>query len=264
MSFAKSHDGTHIAYTITGAGPAVVLVDGAMCYRAFGPMPALSALLAADFTVVTYDRRGRGESGDQQPFAVQREVEDLAAVIEAAGGSAFVYGVSSGAALALEAALQVPSMIRKLALYEPPYNADPADLPAWREYVTELERALTDQRFGDAPALFMTFVGMPPEQLAGMRQSPIWPVFESIAPTLAYDAAVLGREGRAAPLDRVKNIAMPTLVMNGDASYPFMHETAAALAQHIPNARHRVLTGQTHDLSAEVAASILKEFFHES
>lgn len=261
MSFATSHDGTHIAYTTVGAGPVVVLVDGAMCYRAFGPMTPLSALLAADFTVVTYDRRGRGESGDRQPFAVQREVEDIAAVINAVGGSAFVYGVSSGAALALEAALQLPSMIQKLALYEPPYNADPAEFPAWRAYVTELEQAITEQRFSDAPALFMTFVGMPPEQLAGMRQSPIWPAFESIAPTLAYDAAVLGRENRAAPLDRVKDIAMPTLVMNGDSSYPFMHETAAALAQHIPHARHRVLAGQTHDLPAEVAAPILKEFF---
>ncbi|MCU0464002.1 MAG: alpha/beta hydrolase [Anaerolineae bacterium] len=261
MSFATSHDGTQIAYTTVGAGPVVVLVDGAMCYRAFGPMPALSALLATDFTVVTYDRRGRGESGDQQPFAVQREVEDLAAVIEAVGGSAFVYAVSSGAALALEAALQIPSMIRKLALYEAPYNADPADLPAWREYVSQLELAIADQRFGDAPALFMAFVGTPPEQLAGMRQSPMWPLFEAIAPTLAYDAAVLGREGRAAPLERVKDITMPTLVMNGDSSYPFMHETGVALAQHIPNAHHRVLAGQTHDLSADVAAPILKEFF---
>lgn len=261
MSFVVSKDGTRIAYTTVGQGPAVLLVDGAMCHHAFGPMPALAALLADDYSVVTYDRRGRGESNDTLPYAVEREVEDIEALLDTAGGSAFVYGISSGAALALEAALRLPEKIRRLALYEPPYNPDPADRPVWSAYVHELGSALAENRRGDAPALFMSLVGMPEEQLAGMRQSPVWAAFEAIAPTLAYDAAVLGHNERTAPLARAEKVTVSSLIMNGGASYPFMHDTAQALARHIPGAEHRVLDGQTHDLSPDIAATVLKEFF---
>jgi pimeloyl-ACP methyl ester carboxylesterase len=127
--------------------------------------------------------------------------------------------------------------------------------------VQQLGAALAENRRGDAPALFMSLVGMPPEQLAGMRQSPIWPAFEAIAPTLAYDAAVLGQDERSAPLARAGQVTMPALVMNGGASFPFMRETAQALASHMPNATYRELEGQTHELSAQVAADVLKEFF---
>lgn len=256
MSKVTSKDGTTIAYDKLGEGPALILVDGAMCHRNFGPMPALAPLLAEHFTVFTYDRRGRGESGDSQSYAVEREVEDMAALIEAAGGSACVYGISSGAALALEAAISVLN-ITKLALYEPPYNDSAAQ--QYQAYVTELNDLLAQDRRGDAVALFMRFVGMPEEALAGMRQAPMWPGLEAVAHTLAYDGAVL--EDGHVPVQRAAVVTIPTLVMAGSDTIPFMHETAKTLEAAIPDAQYRILQDQTHEVAAEVIAPELIEFF---
>ncbi len=259
MQKVNSKDGTTIAYNQAGSGPAVILVDGALCYRAFGPMGALAPLLAPHFTVINYDRRGRGDSSDTLPYAIERELEDLEALINVAGGSACVYGVSSGAALALEAAASgLP--IRKLALYEPPYTSDPAAQQAFEDYITQLRALLADEQYGNAVAHFMGYVGMPAEQIEGMRQTPIWPQAEAIAPTLAYDGAVLG-EGAAVPTARAAEVPVPTLAMAGGASFPFMHQTAQALQQAIPQAQYRVLEGQTHDAAAEAVAPVLIEFF---
>jgi pimeloyl-ACP methyl ester carboxylesterase len=260
MKNVQSKDGTAIAYDQTGEGPAVILVDGALCYRAFGPMEGLSALLKPHFTVYRYDRRGRGDSSDTQPYAVEREIEDLEVLIKEAGGSAFVYGISSGAALALEAAPKLGDRIKKLALYEPPYNSDDTARRASREYTRQLRELLATNRRGDAVALFMKLVGMPADQLEGMRLAPMWPMLEAVAPTLAYDDAVLGEDG-SVPTGRAASVAVPTLVMNGGASYAFMHDTAEALAKAIPNAKHRTLEGQTHEVAAEVIAPALVEFF---
>src|SRR5262249_30072014 len=155
MTTVTSNDGTPIAYNRQGAGPAVILVDGALCYRGFGPMAHLAELLAPHFTVYTYDRRGRGESGNNQPYALEREVEDIAALIAAAGGSAGVYGISSGGCLALEAASRLGGQIQKLAIYEAPYNAEEAARLQWHEYRQGLERALAAGRRGEAVELFM-------------------------------------------------------------------------------------------------------------
>src|SRR5512140_3099462 len=138
MKKLTSSDGTQIAYDVQGAGPAVILVDGALCYRSFGPMQRLSELLAPRFTVYTYDRRGRGDSSDTKPYALEREIEDIEALIKEAGGSAYVFGTSSGGALALEAALQLGKKIKKLAMWEPPYNSDKAARQEWKEYRQEL------------------------------------------------------------------------------------------------------------------------------
>jgi pimeloyl-ACP methyl ester carboxylesterase len=259
MEKIKSKDGTEIAYGKRGGGPAVILVDGALCYRSFGPMPQLAELLSPQFTVYNYDRRGRGDSGDTQPYAVAREVEDIEALIQEAGGTAFVFGTSSGGALALEAALQLGDKIKKLAVYEPPYNSDEAVRQPWKEYRKELAELLAAGRRGDAASLFMRSVGTPNEQIDGMRQAPVWAVFESVAPTLAYDAAVLG-EDRSVPAERATKIRVPTLVMNGTI-IPFMLPTAQALAKSIPNAQHRTLEGQSHDVNLEVIAPVLVEFF---
>jgi pimeloyl-ACP methyl ester carboxylesterase len=259
MTQLRSADRTSIAFETMGQGPAVILVDGALCSRNFGPMRGLAALLAARFTVYLYDRRGRGESGDTQPFAVEREVEDHAALIERAGGAAYVYGISSGAALVLHAASALGPAVRKLAMYEPPYDDNPATRQVAMDYTRQLTAALADGRRGDAVALFMGLVGAPPEQVAGMRQSPIWPAFEAVAPTLAYDEAVLG--GRVVPLVKAASIAIPALIMNGDAGEPFMRDTAAALARVMPRAEHRILAGQRHDVAAEALAPVLREFF---
>lgn len=263
MNTVTSKDGTQIAYETKGSGPAVILVDGALCYRSFGPMPHLAKLLAPRFTVYTYDRRGRGESSNSKPYAVDREVEDLEALIQAAGGSAFVYGISSGACLALEAAIKLGDKIRKLAMYEPPYNSDKAALQAWKEYWKKLVELLADGRCGDAAALFMGFVGTPAEYVDGMRQAPVWPMFEAVAPTLVYDAAAIG-EDRSAPVNRAAKVTVPALVIDGGANLafmPFMHATATMLAKAIPHAQQRTLEGQTHDVNLEILAPVLAEFF---
>jgi pimeloyl-ACP methyl ester carboxylesterase len=243
MPQATSPDGTPIAYERTGDGPALVLVDGALCHRAAGPMRPLAALLRDRFTVHTYDRRGRGESGDTPPYAVDREIEDLRAVL-AEAGEAYVYGISSGAALALAAA--GPGMI-KLALYEPPFlTADP-------EYTARLTDLLAAGRRGDAVALFMTHVGVPEQAVAGIRTQPGWATLEAVAPTLAYDDAVLG-DGRAPETSG----GVPALVLSGGASPPALQQAAKAT---LPAEPHRTLDGQTHDVAPDALAPVLAEFF---
>ncbi len=261
MSKVTSKDGTQIAYDKKGRGPAVILVDGALCFRSFGPMSKLSELLSPNFTVYSYDRRGRGESSDMQPYAVTREIEDIEALIHEAGESAFVFGTSSGACLALEAAGKLGDKIRKLAMYEAPYNSEKTVSQAWKEYRKELAQLLDKNCPGDAVALFMKSVGTPDEQVEGMRHSPVWPMFEAVGPTLAYDAAVLGAD-RSVPIKRAATVTVPALVMNGTA-IPFMLDTAKALARAIPHAQHRTLEGQTHDVNLEVLAPVLVEFFAE-
>src|SRR5512143_3755398 len=145
-SKVTSKDGTKIAYETQGQGPALILVDGALCYRGFGPMPGLAQLLMPYFTVYTYDRRGRGESGNTAPYALDREIEDIDALIREAGGKAYVYGISSGACLALEAALKLGKEVAKLAMYEPPYNSEPAAGQRWKEYRANLDRAIGEGR----------------------------------------------------------------------------------------------------------------------
>jgi pimeloyl-ACP methyl ester carboxylesterase len=169
MSTVISKDGTEIAYTKQGSGPAVILVEGALGYRSFGVMPQLAERLAPRFTAFTYDRRGRGESGNSTPFAVAREVEDIAALNWQAGGESFIFGISSGACLALEAAIRLGDKIKKLAMYEPPYDSAEATRPAWQEYRQRLDQLLGAGRRGDAVALFMQFVGVPADQVDGMR-----------------------------------------------------------------------------------------------
>ncbi len=261
MKKVTSKDGTGVAYDKRGEGPAVILVDGALCYRSFGPMPQLAELLALHFTVYNYDRRGRGDSGDTRPYALEREVEDIEALIKEVGGSAFVFGTSSGAALALEAAIQLGDKIKKLAMYEPPYNSEKAARQAWTEYRQQLAKLLAADHRGDAVALFMKLVGTPADQIEGMRHAPMWSMFESVAPTLAYDTAALGEDG-SVPIKRAANVTVPALVMNGSA-IPFMLDTAKALAKAIPHAQHRTLEGQTHDVNLEVLAPVLVEFFKE-
>jgi pimeloyl-ACP methyl ester carboxylesterase len=254
-----SNDGTPIAFDQSGKGPAVILVDGALCHRAFGPMGPLAALLAPHFTVINYDRRGRGESGDTKPYALERETEDMEALIDEADGSALVFGMSSGGCLALEAAIRLGNIIKKLAMYEPPYDSAPADRPAWKEYRTQLKKLLAADRRGDAVALFMKFVGTPADQIDGMRHAPVWPQFEAVAPTLAYDAAAMG-EDRSVPIERAADVTVPALVMNG-TTIPFMLDTAKALAKAIPHAQHRTLEGQSHDVDWKVLAPVLVEYF---
>jgi pimeloyl-ACP methyl ester carboxylesterase len=256
VEFATSKDGTRIGYDRSGEGPAVILVSGGSVDR-FSNAP-VGDLLAGRFTVFNYDRRGRGPSGDTPPYAVQREVEDLEAVIGASGGSAFVYGTSSGAALALEAAA-AGAVITKLALWEPPYIIDPAMRPP-SDTAETFERLVSEDRRGDAVEFFMAkVVGMPTEFVAQARSQPWWAATEALAHTLAYDATVMG--DYSVPVDRAKLVAEPTLVLVGGASFPFMQETAEALAKALPNGEIGTLEGQTHDVAPQMIAPALEEFF---
>lgn len=259
MSTVISGDGTSIAFERSGQGPALILVAGALITRA--GWASLAARLASHFSVFAYDRRGRGESGDSTAYAVEREVEDIEALINEAGGQAYLFGHSSGAALALEAALLLGERVSKLALYEAPYDDAPEARRAWGVYIQRLSEALAAGRRGDALALFMRYLGMPAEQLTAMRQSPAWSPLEAIAPTLAYDhRAILGPDP-AVPVARAAQVQVPALVMNGSVSYPFMHETARTLSTAMPHAQHTVLAGQNHDPAVDVLAPVLQAFF---
>ena len=211
MRHVRSKDGTTIAFDQLGDGPPVILVCGGSVDRSSNA--PLAALLAEHFTVFNYDRRGRGDSGDTPPYAVEREVEDLDAVITAAGGRACVYGTSSGGALALEAARTLPTKITKLALWEPPFSPDGYPRPPANtaRIYTELVAA---GRRGDAVEFFMAqVVGLPPEFVAQARNAPWWPAQEALAHTLAYDATIMG--DYALPTERVAAVTTPTLVLAG-------------------------------------------------
>jgi pimeloyl-ACP methyl ester carboxylesterase len=262
MKTVTSKDGTTIAFDQWGEGPVVILVDGALQYRAFDQgMVELANLLSEHFTVIHYDRRGRGDSTDTQPYALEREIEDIEALIDGAGGSASLYGISSGAALAMEAALRLPGKARKLAMYEVPFNDDDSAKQAWREYITRLRKLLAEDRRDEAVGLFMMLVGASPEDIEGIKQTPMWPLWESIGPTLAYDHIAALGEDASVPIERAARVSVPTLVLNGSASFPFMDVTASKLANAIPNAQRRTLEGQTHEVAAEPLAPVLIEFF---
>lgn len=268
MPTVISPDGTSIAYDQVGAGPAVILVDGALCFRAFGPMGVLSTLLAQYCAVVTYDRRGRGESGDTAPYAVDREVEDIGALIDAAGGAAGMYGISSGAFLVLEAARRLPGKITRVALYEPPASLDTAAIRRFLDYRTQLDALLAGGRRGDAVALFMRLVGAgladdassaPQDAGSRLRETPIWPIFEAVAPTLAYDAATMGNS--AVPVEKAAAVTIPVLALAGGASPAWMQQAARAIAEAAPSGRFALLEGQTHEVAVEALAPVLIDFF---
>ena len=260
MKTVSSADGTSIAYDQQGQGPALILVDGALTVHSSGSGSELARLLAPHFTVYGFDRRGRGESGDTLPYAVDREIDDIEALIDRAGGSAFLYGHSSGGPLAMRAALRLGRAVSKIALYEAPYNNDPGAQEPWRQYLGQLTTALAEGRRGDAVALFMRFVGMPAEQVHGLRRTPFWPALEAVAPTLAYDHAAIMGPSLSVPTELAVRVSVPALVMAGDAGLPFMPGTARVLSQVIPQGQLRMLEGQTHQVKPGVLAPVLAEF----
>jgi pimeloyl-ACP methyl ester carboxylesterase len=215
-------------------------------------------LRSPNFTVFNFDRRGRGDSGDTPPYAVEREIEDIGAVLEEAGGSANLYGSSGGAALALDAAAGgLP--VRKLALWEPPYILDETRRPPI-DHVEQLEKMIAEGRRGDAAAYFMhEVVRAPAEFVAEARTQPWWAAQEALAHTLAYDARILG--DYSLPTGRAESVYVPTLVLAGGADMPWMRDTAQALANALPQGQTRMLEGQGHNVDAAALAPALKEFF---
>jgi pimeloyl-ACP methyl ester carboxylesterase len=256
-----SRDGTQIAYDKRGTGPAIILVNGALSDRSSSA--ELADLLAPHFTVYSYDRRGRGDSTDTKPHSVEREIEDMETLIDSAGGSAYVFGKSSGASLALQAAAALGDKVNKLAVYEPPYSDAEGAAREWKDFRAKLDELLAADRRDDAITLFMKFVGAPDEVIAQMKASPAWPGMVAMAPTLAYDNAVLG-EDRSVPVAIAARIKAITLVMDGGASLgpmPFMRPTADKLGKVIPRARRQIVEGQGHDIGAKVLAPLLLKFF---
>jgi pimeloyl-ACP methyl ester carboxylesterase len=261
---AFSKDGTAIAFDRIGNGPPVILIDGALCYRSMGQSGQLAELLAQHFTVFTYDRRGRGGSGDTAPYAVEREVEDIATLLSEAGGTALVWGMSSGAVLALEAANRL-SGIKKLALYEAPFIVDdtrPTTAGDW----DRISAAVAADRRSDAVKLFLKSVGVPGFVRALMPlMIPMWSKLKAVAHTLPYDGAIVrdNQRGKPLPVNRWASVTIPTLVMDGGNSPAWVRHANRSLASVLPNAQCRTLQGQTHMLKPKAHAPTLVEFFKD-
>ena len=257
-----SKDGTSIAFDRSGAGPALILVGGALSERsAWAPF---AKLLAPHFTVVAYDRRGRGDSGDSALYAVAREIEDLEALIDDVGGTAFVHGQSSGAVLALQATVRLPEKVQKLSLYEPPFIVNDSRPPPPQGFAEHLADLIAADSRGEAVEYWMIdVVGAPPDMVTQMKSAPMWPALEAMAHTLPYDIAVLGdgMSGRPLPAERWADMTAPVLVMDGGASPAWIRHTAETLADALPYAEHKTLAGQTHSAAPDVLAPELQAFF---
>ncbi len=261
--FATSADGTKIAYEAHGSGPALVFVDGAMCNREMGPAADLAKALAADFTVHIYDRRNRGESdAGATAWSLEREIEDLAAVIDAAGGSAHVFGASSGAALSLEAAgASLP--IDRLALYEAPFILDDSHRPNSLDVPRQLRDLVDRGRRGDAVKMFMRMVGIPAPFATLMRVLPMWKKMTGLAHTLPYDLSIVvpHQQGEPLPEGRYADVGQETLVIAGGKSPEYMRNAQARIAEAVPDARLETLPGQTHMIKANATCPVITRFF---
>jgi pimeloyl-ACP methyl ester carboxylesterase len=250
MGTLTSKDGTRIAFEQSGTGPAIILVVGAFNDRATAT--ALARFLEPRFTVFNYDRRGRGESSDSAPYAIEREIEDLDALIAQAGGSARVFGYSSGAILVLRAAAHGLA-ISQLALYEPP----PTGVRAG-QLAPQLAELITAGRRGEAVELFQTdAVGIPAAIVAQLRHAPFRPALEKIAHTLVYESTIL----QALPAGLVASVRIPTLVLDGEQSPVVMRQAAQTLAEALPEGRYQTLNGQGHDIVPAAVGPVLEEFF---
>jgi pimeloyl-ACP methyl ester carboxylesterase len=255
-----SSDGTTIAFEMAGSGPPLILVGGAFHDRR-GRVAGtpLAALLASRFTVISYDRRGRGDSDDRAPYAIERELEDLDALIRRAGGAALVYGNSSGAVLSLHAAVvQLP--IRKLALYEPPLVLDPERAALLQRIGAQLEDASSSGRRADAVALFLTdVVQLAPSAVAQMRSAPVWPGLELLAHTLSYDVQISVRGSSL--LESANAVRSPTLLLRGYRCPPWLSDAMSALGAALPAVSERMLQNESHEVNLERLAHALCEFF---
>ncbi|MDQ2584558.1 alpha/beta fold hydrolase [Saccharothrix yanglingensis] len=262
MGTVLSKDGTEIAYSRTGSGPALVVVDGAMCHRGFGPSAGIAKALAGHFTVHTYDRRGRGGSGGGTERDVRKEVEDLAAVVEEAGGSAHLFGMSSGGTLVVEAAHRGVAA-RRIAVYESPMTLDGTRAPMDPDLPARVDRAVAEGRPGDAVKLFLRYVGMPGPMVALFPLLPAWKKLKAVGHTLPNDFAIVGefQHGTPPAADRWKGADVPALVIAGGKSPEHLRNAQRHLAEALPQGELTVLPGQTHMVKAAVTAPVLLDFF---
>lgn len=264
MSSVASSDGTAIAFEAAGAGPPVIIVDGALAYREVGPSAKLAGELSRRFTVYRYDRRGRGESGDASTYSVEREIDDIQALIDRAGGSASLVGISSGGVLTLEAASRrLP--VTKLVVYEAPFIVDDSREPFPMDYAEQLDRLVAAGKRGEAVKLFMKQVGLPRFLIAAMPLFPGWQKLKAVAPTLRYDAMIMGatQAGRPLPADRWR-AGVPTLVADGAKSPAWLKRASDAVAGVLPGATRRTIEGANHMMQADRVGPVLTPFLLES
>lgn len=267
MSTVISQDGTKIAFDKVGSGPALILVNGAIAYRALDPtLATLADLLSPHFTVYNYDRRGRGESSDTQPFAREREIEDLQSLIEDAGGTAMVFGFSSGSVVTLDAAALTPGITR-VGVYEPSLIVDDSRQPVPADYTEHLTRLAAEGKRDEAAEYFLTqAVGIPVEYIGGIKQDQAnWSGMTGVAHTIAYDAAFVGSlmQGKPLPTDRWARVSVPVLIVDGGASDVWMHHGADALVNVLPHASRQTLAGQTHSVDPGILAPVIIAFFQQ-
>jgi pimeloyl-ACP methyl ester carboxylesterase len=261
VSTTISHDGTTIAYEVTGQGPPLVYVTGAICHRTFRPIRQGAAVLSQSFQVLSYDRRGRGDSTDTAPWSLDREVEDLEALIDAIGGRAFLYGHSSGAVLALHATRRLAPKVQGVVLYDASWAADEADAARYATVCAEVEAVLDQGRGGAAIKRFLVGIGMPRLFTALLPFMPGWRRLVALAPTLRYDMALTAAPP---PLDVAAMVRVPTHVMVGERSPEELHRVADALGASIPGATRETLAGQDHMVSAKVLLPSLVRHLHPS
>jgi len=254
-----SRDGTIIAYTKRGSGPPLIIVDGVFCYRENGPATELASLLAQHYTVFTYDRRGRGESGDTAPYAVDREIDDLRALEKEAGATPFVLGISSGAALTLQAVASGVDA-KKIALYEPPYAAD--GTRRMEDARTRLQSFISAGDRAGAVRSFMTDVFGAPRGfvfLMPFLMPTAWKRNKLVVHTAPYDLTILG--DRSVLNERSSSIQVSTLVIGGEKSPKGLHDAVAAVAKALPKGKSRFLAGQDHNVSGPILVPVLFEYF---
>lgn len=269
MSTVISKDGTSIAFDAVGSGRPLIMIDGATGYHGINPVNGeVGGLLADEFRTYAYDRRGRGNSTDTAPYAIEREIEDIAALIDdAGGGPAVLFGWSSGGVLALDAAASGLVPVSHVAVFEPPFVVDDVRPPLPADYVERLDAANAEGRPGDAVALFMTgAAGASPEDVEGLKQSDFWPVMLGIAPTIAYDGRIMGTtmSGNPLPTDRWASIDVSVLVMHGIDTWPALIPGPRALAELLPTATLKPVPGENHGTTADVLAPALREFVKEA
>jgi pimeloyl-ACP methyl ester carboxylesterase len=260
MKTTRSKDGTRIAYDVYGGGPALIYITGASCFRTFRPVVQSARAFAGEFAVYNYDRRGRGDSGDTPPWAVEREVEDIEALIDAAGGAAYLYGHSSGAVLALEAALRLGNKVRKVVLYDASYAHDEANQAEYARLSRTVHTLLAEGKNAAAMKTFLGGIGMPKAFVALLPLFPGWRAMKALAPTLAYDIALTCD---LPPVARAAAVAVPTQVIVGQKSPASLHAVAGQLATTIPEARFVELPGQDHMVGAKALLPLLAGFLKE-
>ncbi|WP_411824602.1 alpha/beta fold hydrolase [Leptospira sp. 'Mane'] len=259
MNTTKSKDGTILAYDVYGSGPALIYITGASCFRKFIPIVQDAKVFSTKFTVYNYDRRGRGDSGNNLPYSIEREVEDIEAMIDIAGGKAHLYGHSSGAVLAFEAALRLKNKVLKIVMYDPPYVHDEAEKSEYGKLSESVKYLLDKGKNAQAMKTFLKGIGMPNIFVLLLPLFPGWGKMKALAPTLAYD---IDLTKDLPPLERAAHVSLPTHIIIGEKNPSGIHDVGSKLAKAIPNAMFTKLAGQDHMVDAKVLLPLFTSFFN--